>query len=160
MSEDRTRGSYGPPDGNIRWFKLYDNLAEFNKALAYPCNWLKSSNKWQASTVDAERRYVYSTISGLTGSANDFLPCVYNRRGRVWEVVKPSGPEIHRGVTDSSISKGSSGTVSRYTDGTNTDSGTDDTVNNDVTNVGSGKKCAYVKIGSNFYMIYCECPVL
>ena len=67
--------------------------------------------------------------------------------------------EFHRGVTDGAITKGTSGTVSRYTEGTTSDSGTNDTVQNEIANIGSGKVIYYVKSGSNYYAITGECPL-
>jgi hypothetical protein len=67
---------------------------------------------------------------------------------------------LHRGVTDAAINKGASGTVSRYEPGTTTDSGENDTVFNDWSNVGSGKKVAYMQSGANYYMIAAECPLV
>lgn len=64
-----------------------------------------------------------------------------------------------RGVTDGAISKGSNGTVSRYNPGTTTDSGENDTVENEYANVGSGKKVAYMRNGAKYYMISAECPL-
>lgn len=66
---------------------------------------------------------------------------------------------VHRGVTDGAINKNASGTVSRYTPGTTTDSGENDTVENEYANVGSGKKVAYIRNGDKFYMIAAECPL-
>lgn len=80
------RTATNTPSG-IRWFKLYEALTAFGQAYAYPCHWSESQRKWVASTTDAERRYVYSTITGVTGSAGDFKPCWYNAQARRWEVI-------------------------------------------------------------------------
>lgn len=116
---------------------------------------------------------VYTGTAGSESDSGMDIGSVYNRGGALTTsdyifVLRNGGvpyishavvasTEIHRGTTDASISKGASGTVSRYTDGTNTDSTTNDTVNNDFANVGSGKVVAYVKLGSNYYMIAAEC---
>lgn len=75
------------------------------------------------------------------------------------QVATPSSFEFHRGVTDGAISKGGSGTVSRYNAGTTTDSGIDDTVNNEIANIGAGKVIYYVLSGGNYYAITGECPL-
>lgn len=67
-------------------------------------------------------------------------------------------PKLHRGVTDGAIAKGASGTVSRYTPGTTTDSGTNDTMYNELIDVGSGKVVHYMRNGDKLYMIAVECP--
>jgi hypothetical protein len=80
---------------NLRWFKLYEALAEFGSALAYPCRWNDTTNRWQALTDDAQRRRIYSTIEYVTGDASDFVPCWYNARARRWEVIsKPSSDVV------------------------------------------------------------------
>lgn len=98
---------------------------------------------------------VYNRGSSLTTS--DYVFVVIN--GGIPYVGSPStNPiEFHRGVTDAAISKGASGTVSRYTDGTSSDSGTNDTVTNDFADVAISKKVAYIKSGGTFYMISAEC---
>ena len=67
--------------------------------------------------------------------------------------------EFHRGLTDAAINKGSSGTVSRYTAGTTSDSGTNDTVVNEIANIAISKKIYYIKSGANYYAITGECPL-
>lgn len=64
---------------------------------------------------------------------------------------------FYRGVTLAAINKGSSGSVSRYSPGTTTASGTTDTVANEYADVESGKKVGYIKNGSQLYMISAEC---
>ncbi len=67
--------------------------------------------------------------------------------------------EIHRGIVDNSgspITKGGSGNVKRYTDGTSSDSGIVDTVTCDWNAVADGKKIIYVKLGSTFYLLNSE----
>lgn len=73
-----------------------------------------------------------------------------------WLDISTSGGLI-RGVTDGAITKGSSGTVSRYLPGTTTDSGINDTCYNDYANVGSGKKVSYMRNGDKLYLIAAEC---
>ena len=73
-------------------------------------------------------------------------------------VYKPS-PLMHRGLTNEAISKGTSDKmVSRYSPGTTTDSGTDDTVTNELINIGSGKVVHYFESGGVFYITSVECP--
>jgi hypothetical protein len=93
-----------------------------------------------------------------TVSSGDWVLVVLNG-GNPYLLIHPSTGtiEFHRGVTDAAINKGASGTVSRYTAGTTTDSGTNDTVNNDFANVAISKKVAYIKSGANYYMIAAEC---
>lgn len=76
-------------------------------------------------------------------------------KGR-WHIVSIGG-ELHRGITAGANNKGSHGNVTRYIDGTNTSSVTDD-VFNDFINVISGKVVIYAKIGSKYYLIAVECP--
>jgi hypothetical protein len=66
--------------------------------------------------------------------------------------------EWHRGVTDEAMNKGATKPVSRYTDGTDADSGLTDQVHNDFINVGAGKIVIYVKIGGVYYLVAVECP--
>lgn len=106
------------------------------------------------------------TLYGFNKSDADQLVKVARREGqrprnkasvKYPEPLPSTGVEIHRGVTNAQINKGStSGTVSRYTDGTDTDSGTDDTVTNDLADIGSGKKVIYVKLGSIYYILNSE----
>lgn len=67
--------------------------------------------------------------------------------------------EFHRGITDAAITKGSSGTVSRYTAGTTSDSGINDTVSNEIASIAISKKIYYIKSGGTFYAITGECPL-
>jgi hypothetical protein len=98
---------------------------------------------------------VYNRGNDLTTS--DYVFVMLNG-GVPYCVTGVSNPiEFHRGVTDAAIAKGASGTVSRYTDGTTSDSGINDTVSNDFANVAITKKVAYIKSGGNFYMIAAEC---
>jgi hypothetical protein len=67
--------------------------------------------------------------------------------------------EMHRGIVNnggSPISKGGSGNVKRYTDGTSSDSGIVDAVTCDWNAVADGKKIIYVKLGGTFYMLSSE----
>ena len=64
---------------------------------------------------------------------------------------------IFLGKTNAVIAKGSSGQVSRYEGGSETDTGIDDTCKNRFANVASGKWVAYVVIDSAYYLIAAEC---
>lgn len=82
-----------PGAGGIRWFKAYEAVAEFSRGLAYLCKWESANNKWVVDEISG-RQYIYSTVSGITAAANQFVPCVWNTRGRFWELL--SVPEYGR----------------------------------------------------------------
>lgn len=63
---------------------------------------------------------------------------------------------FHRGITTSLIAKGGSGTVSRYSPGTDSGSGIVDTVLSDLATVASGRKVHYMLNGNNFYIVAVE----
>jgi hypothetical protein len=71
-------------------------------------------------------------------------------------IGEPPVVQIHRGVTLAQITKGSTGNVGRYTAGTNTASGTTDSVIADHHTVGITKRITYLELGGNFYMISAE----
>jgi hypothetical protein len=79
-----------PSSVGIRWFKLYEALSEFDSALAYQTKWDGENDKWIVDET-ATKRTIYSTIAGVTASANEFVPCLFNQRGGFWEVIKPLG---------------------------------------------------------------------
>lgn len=78
------------------------------------------------------------------------------RDGQWYAVPYEPSLKIYRGLTDAQINKGSSGTVSRYTDGTDTDSTVNDTVINGIASVGSGKVVIYLLLGGNYYLLQSE----
>lgn len=134
----------------------------------------KIKERYDRGTERGFTRYSGIVTTVLVGSEihsvtwrdhGDSLGCVTELRRDAELGMARGAPEvrpgqfngIYRGVTDGAITKGSSGTVSRYTPGTTTDSGTNDTVFNDFANVGSGKKVAYAMDGANLYMIAAEC---
>jgi hypothetical protein len=98
---------------SVKWFKLNAALDEFSSAMAYPCTWDKQNARWQAITDSTKRRSVHSTITGVTGRANDFVPCWWNNRGRLWEVIRPAAAWLIV-QADASIAKGATGTCSVY----------------------------------------------
>jgi len=82
--------------------------------------------------------------------------------GTKWGLVNIGSSSIsfYRGITNMAINKGTNDkTVSRYKPGTTTDTGIDDTVTNEIANVGSGKVVYYIGDGANFYLVTGECPL-
>lgn len=95
---------------SIAWFKLIDDLAEFDKASAYPCKWNKDESKWEPWQKFEQN--IYSTIEHITGTTDDFVPCWHN--GRVWEVIS-QGSQLLLCKTDASVTGGNSVTCSIWT---------------------------------------------
>lgn len=122
-------------------------------------------------------------LVNVTNTAHQFAYCAYGSYvlqsaplGPVRILFKPSGTgerecgvlldqsgfRMYRGVTNSAIAKGESNrTVSRYRPGTTTDTGIDDTVTNEMADIGSGKVVYYMDDGGGIlYVIAAECPLV
>jgi hypothetical protein len=95
-------------------------------------------------------------VARISGAVNYVERLPRNKPGNRRRHVT-GGLAIHLGKTDAAINKGSSGTVSRYEGGSETDTGINDTVKNRFGNVGSGKWVAYVLIDTAYYLIAAEC---
>ncbi len=79
-----------PGASGIRWFSLYEDLEEFGNADAYYTKWettVDPKGKWVRNEAPRLLRKIHSTAPGVTGSANDILPCWYNTNRRIWEVI-------------------------------------------------------------------------
>jgi hypothetical protein len=133
----------------IRWFKLDAALAEYGRALAYPCVWNKNTRRWVSNGDSTRRLFVYSTITGIRAERYEIVPCWYNSRARIWEVFRQ--PAIHIGKADEAILEGNSGTVSRYFGGTETDTLANETVVNKFADIAAGDWVIYASIdGTNY----------
>lgn len=79
-----------PGASGIRWFSLYEDLEEFGNADAYYTKWettVDPKGKWVRNEDPRLLRKIHSTAPGVTGSADDILPCWYNTNRRIWEVI-------------------------------------------------------------------------
>ena len=162
MSSDRRQQEQreGTEPTGLAWFELYEILAEYGHAEAYPTRYDRANTKWIRDTF-SPKRTVYSLIAGVTGQVGDFVLCLFNPTTRKWEVTNNSvgGVEFHRGVTNGTNTKGSFGNVDRYQAGTTTLTSplVTDVVYNDFATVATAKKVAYLKDGAKFYIIAAEC---
>lgn len=112
---------------------------------------------WLDSSSTQISKRVFNPTTSDAPAATPLL-AVQDVNGDLYLVNATGGStvEIHRGVTVSAIAKDTSGSVTRYTDGTDTTTATTDTVTNNSTYIAAGAKVTYVKLGSNFYIV--ECP--
>lgn len=136
-------------------FELTASVSAGSSAGATVTTYFQHGNKNPGATVTVyDPANIFSTgVSGDKGHA------IWNDISGHYEIITGKGSstvEWHRGTADAAIAKGASGTVSRYTDGTNTDSGVNDTVFVDRENIRAGTVVAYQKLGSNFYEVECE----
>lgn len=87
-----------PGASGIRWFSLYEDLEEFGNADAYYTKWettVDPKGKWVRNEDQRLLRKIHSTAPGVTGSAEDILPCWYNTNRRIWEVISlTSKPKV------------------------------------------------------------------
>lgn len=81
----REKNIWKPRD--IRWFKLYEALAEKDKADAYPTEWNKEEEWWEAQEEAEKIVEIHSTAPGVTGKVGDYLPCWLNHKLSRWEVI-------------------------------------------------------------------------
>lgn len=121
---------------------MFDRMALYNTAdtPATGEHWGPVSNSWLL-TKNSSGFYI---LGGADGT-------------KVSVIQVATQHKLFRGITNAQINKGATnGVVSRYLDGTNTDSGIDDTVTNDWASVGSGKLVMYAQLGSIFYITSTE----
>jgi hypothetical protein len=93
----------------------------------------------------------FTIVGGQEGTGEEATVKAFQPHG--------GGSSVHLGKTDAAIAKGASGTVSRYTgsSGTETDTGENDTVKNRFANVATGRWVAYTAIDGVYYLISAEC---
>lgn len=65
--------------------------------------------------------------------------------------------KVYLGKTNGALAKGASGPVHRYSGGSESDTGIDDTVTNKYVNLATGKWVHYVEVDGTFYAIAGEC---
>lgn len=113
-------------------------------------------NDWHPiASVSFDIPMAKSTYQSRSTFATIVMPAGSVVRLRGVRGPDPSGAQIHRGVTSAAIAKGSStGAVDRYTVGTTSDSGVNDSITNEYGNIGSGKKVAYMEQGSMTIKLY------
>lgn len=117
---------------------------------------------------------VWNGVGGSEADTTMNIATVYNRGSAIssgdwvfvsWNGESPyiltgaagAGSSLYRGTTDSSVSKGGTVTISRYTAGTTSDSGSNDTgVLSELSAVASGAVVYYMDNGANKYIIAVE----
>ena len=83
------------------------------------------------------------------------------RRNR-WPQIAHRDFEWHRGITNMAVDKGTDDkTASRYEAGTKDDTGIDDTLVNEMADVGAGKVVYYAREpgAEGWYIFAAECPL-
>lgn len=75
-----------PANRDLKWFVLYADLSENDKAEAYLTKWDKDNDKW-IKNEDVDRVEIHSTATGVTGLTDQFMPCWFNWKLLRWEVI-------------------------------------------------------------------------
>lgn len=119
----------------------------------------------QVNVIDAAHKFakVSSATYVLQSAVSGPARILYKPSGtgeKTCSVLLNGGEpfEFHRGVADEACAKGETETVSRYTEGTTSDSGTNDEVFGELGEWDTGDIVYYVKSGAILYAIAKECP--
>ncbi len=92
MRSNRTQErAIDSPGADIRWWSLYETLADFGSALSYPTKWNEATGRWVANTA-AQRQLIYSTVEGLTGAADEIVATRWSPNSRRWELLPKGTP--------------------------------------------------------------------
>ncbi|HEV3021809.1 MAG TPA: hypothetical protein VGX76_05060 [Pirellulales bacterium] len=160
--DQRLRNAQGDHSrGLLRRYQLQGTLAAGGSASAMFMRWDSGSSTYIADGA-AFTLYSFHLAAGVAGEEGD---CAYFADRRKWEAIE-AGAALYIGILTAPLSPASSAPADRYTGtpGAETDSGTDDTVNDWLLlpsqTLPTGTKIVYGLINGHLYVISAACPAL